>query len=187
MFNAPYRFRYVMTRPVNPPQPHLNTRLYSFKSEKNQTYHVEVEEYLGSVFMVKFFLKAHRNSPLRYNLMTNLGAAQKVIYTVIHIMLRIFNELHAQNPSFAFMGSNTKYGDEREDEQKANTKRFRSYKKIVSIFFGQETFEYIKDENASILIMKNREAMIDNEMNIILEYIYGNYEILEINLISEDV
>ena len=134
MFNAPYPFKYVMTRPVDPPQPHINTRLYSF-------------------------------------IMTNLVAAQKVIYTVIHIMLRIFNELYHQHPSFAFMGSNTKYPDERADEQKANTKRFSSYKKIVSVFFGPETFEYIKDENASILILKNRSSMIDIEMNQILEYI----------------
>ena len=91
--------------------------------------------------MVKFFLKAHRYSPLRYNLLTNFGSAQKVIFTVIHIMLELFREFQDRSPSFAFMGSNTKYGDGREDEQKANNKRFRSYRKIVSIFFGAETFE----------------------------------------------
>jgi len=186
MFNAPYPFRYIMTKRDENAQPHLTTRLYSFKSDKNRTYHVEIEEYVGHVFMVKFYLKAHRQSPLRYNLLTNLGAAQKIIYTVIHIMLNIFREFHDQKPSFAFMGSNTKYGDERADEQKANNKRFRTYKKIVSIFFGTETFEYIKDDNASILIMKNRDAIIDKEMTLIIQHIYKNYEILEINLISED-
>lgn len=186
MFDAHYEFSYIMTKHANPDQPHLNTRSYRFKSDKNQTYIVEVEQYVGHVFMVKFYLKAHAKSPNRFNLLTSLGSAQKVIFTVIHIMLAIFHEFGQYHPSFAFMGSNTKYTDGREDEQKANTKRYQSYKKIMAIFFGINTYEFIKDENASILIMKNRYAGIDKEMEAILEYIYRNYEILEINLISED-
>lgn len=136
--------------------------------------------------MVKFYLKAHSLSPNKYHFLTGFGAAQTVIYTVIDIMLTIFREREIDNPSFAFMGSNTIYGNGREDEQRANTKRFQSYKRIISIFFGGQTFEFIKDENASILIVKNRSADIDEEMNIIIQHIYNNYEILEINLISED-
>ena len=175
-----------MTKRVTPAQPHLSTKLYRFKSNKNHTYIVEVEEYIGYVFMVKFYLKSHAQSPDKFHFLTNIGAAQSVIFTVIHIMLSIFNLHQGAYPSFAFMGSNTKFGDEREDEQKSNTKRFQSYKKIISIFFGTETFEFIKDENASILIIKNRRANIDVHMATIIEYIYINYEILEINLISED-
>lgn len=186
MFDAPYPFSYIMTKAVEPTQAHLNTKLYRFTSDQNHTYLVEVEEYIGKVYMVKFFLKNHRNSPDRFHLMTDFGSAQKVIFTVIHIMLEIFQANRTAHPSFAFMGSNTIYGDGRPDEDKANTKRFRSYKSIMSIFFGVETFEYIKDENASILIMKNRAAKIDIQMSNILKYIYQNYEILEINLISED-
>ena len=147
---------------------------------------MEVEEYIGNVFMVKFYLKAHSLSPNKYHFLTNYGAAQTVIFTVIAIMLAVFKEREVEYPSFAFMGSNTKFCDERADELKANTKRFRSYKRIISIFFGSQTFEFIKDETASILIIKNRGAKIDEQMSIILQHIYNNYEILEINLMSDD-
>ncbi|WP_158275404.1 hypothetical protein, partial [Pedobacter sp. HMWF019] len=77
--------------------------------------------------------------------------AQKVIFTVIQIMLEIYRKKIAFNPSFTFMGANTKYNDKRPDEEKANTKRYKSYKKILAIFFGRNTFQFIEDLNASIL------------------------------------
>ena len=53
-----------------------------------------VEVYKHDVYAVKFHLKAHRNSPYKYSLMTGLNEPRPVVNTCIAIML----EIAKQNP-----------------------------------------------------------------------------------------
>ncbi len=79
--------------------------LYTFKSPKShQWYWVWVEVYQCDFYAVKFHLKAHRDSPNKYSLMTGLNEARPVINTCIAIMHEIGNI----NPhsSFGFIGAN---------------------------------------------------------------------------------
>ena len=115
-------------------------RLYSFKSTKSkQTYHVWVEYHPMNFYGIKFHLKSHSDSDLKYNVLTNLKEARPVIFTCIKIMLDIHREI--ENSSFGFIGSGSiatvmkksKTGEIVKidiDEDDFNTKRYRRYKHI---------------------------------------------------------
>jgi len=56
--------------------------LYTFKSPKShQWYWVWVEVYERNLYAVKFHLKAHRQSPDKYSLMTGLNEARPYMYS----------------------------------------------------------------------------------------------------------
>lgn len=78
--------------------------LYSFRSSKShQWYWVWVEAYEHDMYAVKFHLKAHRDSPNKYTIMTGLCEPRPVINTCVNIMLQIAST----NPkaSFGFVGA----------------------------------------------------------------------------------
>lgn len=123
--------------------------LYAFKSTKShQWYWVWVEVYKHDVYAVKFHLKAHRNSPYKYSLMTGLNEPRPVVNTCIAIML----EIAKQNPhsSFGFIGANMI------GESETNTKRFRFYKRIASTYFSNKEFRHFDDVNKSAYMLIRR-------------------------------
>lgn len=128
----------------------LERKLYSFKSTKtNQTYHVIIDRCTHNVYVIKYYLKNHRNSKRKYNILTNLNEPRSVIYTCLNILIQ---EVHYKDntASFGFVASNS------ENEDYKNTKRFRVYERFVSTFIGSETFEHYKyiEYSAYVLIPK---------------------------------
>ena len=87
-----YSYHFVQrVEEVNPITTFLKYKLlYTFKSPKShQWYWVWVEVYQCDFYAVKFHLKAHRDSPNKYSLMTGLNEARPVINTCIAIMHEI--------------------------------------------------------------------------------------------------
>lgn len=108
---------------------------YTFKSPKShQWYWVWVEVYEQDFYAVKFHLKAHRDSPYKYNLLTGLNEARPVINTCIAIM----QEIGEINPH-AFLGF---IGANMDDELVINTKRFRVYRRIMATYFPSQIFRH---------------------------------------------
>lgn len=147
-----YSYRFVQNLKINDESSSILKRsLYSFKSTRsNQTYHVIVDNCLHNVNIIKFYLKSHRHSKRRYNVLTNLNEPRNVIFTCMNILN---NEIHKKDntASFGFVASNLPH------ESMENTKRFRIYDKFISTFIGSETFEHFSyiEWSAYVLIPKN--------------------------------
>ena len=128
--------------------------LYTFKSPKShQWYWVWVEVYERNLYAVKFHLKAHRQSPDKYSLMTGLNEARPVIHTCIAIMQEISEK--DKRASFGFIGANMK------DETVGYTKRFKVYSRMMATYFSEEVFEHflLVSKSAYLLIRKSELAV----------------------------
>ncbi len=160
MFDCYYRFN-----KVGVDKAHNKTYLkeivtYSFKSNHNY-YLVEVEVYRYNVFIIKYFLKKHKHSSLKYNILTNENRCSKVVSTCIRIMLQI----HDKNPlaSYGFLGANTVKSETGYSEPKRITKRFLVYRRAMYALFGTETFTHFMDlEHSAYLMISNQDDSVDN-------------------------
>ena len=150
MFDSSYKFRYCNYNNAKKGQYNVREHILTFSCKKKIQYIVRVEEYPHFMYVVKFYLKNHRLSDKKYNLLTNLHDPLSVIGTCVEIMLYFY----AKNPSssFAFIGANSLT----EDSVK-NTKRFRIYKRIMENSFSPFTFNHriYEDESAYILLNKD--------------------------------
>jgi len=149
----PYRFVKKVIEPWDGPQGFLLHRLlYSFKSPKShQTYWVWIEVYKHHFYAVKFHLKAHRSSEHKYNLMTGLNEARQCIRTCMAVMEEVaLSDPHA---SFGFIGAN------KLDEDEANTKRFRVYRRFMLTNFGNEEYEHYENWEKSAYMLINRKYL----------------------------
>lgn len=123
---------------------------FSFKSKSNHTYLVEVDEFDEFLLcIVKFYLKAHRLSKRRFQLLTALHEPIGLITTCLNIIMGFYDK----NPcySFGFVGMNS------EKEQEAETKRFNVYRKVMGRVFSPVKFIHIqyKPKSAYLLINRN--------------------------------
>ena len=149
----PYRFVKKVIEPWDGPQGFLLHRLlYSFKSPKShQTYWVWIEVYKHHFYAVKFHLKAHRSSEHKYNLMTGLNEARQCIRTCMAVMEEVaLSDPHA---SFGFIGAN------KLDEDEANTKRFRVYRRFMLTNFGNEEYKHQFNVEKSAYMLINRKYL----------------------------
>jgi hypothetical protein len=119
-----------------------------------------------SLYVLKFFDKNHRLSDNKYSLMTADGEASAIINTNIAILQYFYK----QNPyaSFAFMGAPT--APEIAENTKLNrhsaynTKRFRLYRRIMSLFFNPARFLHVQNKQCSAYLIANRDFLYpDNE------------------------
>ena len=118
---------------------------------------VHVEEYPHYVHVLKFYLKNHRLSHKKYNLLTNLHDPLSVIGTCVEIMLYFY----AKNPfaSFAFIGANSLA-----EHTIKNTKRFRIYRRLMENSFSPFTFNHRTYEDKSAYVLLNKD---NTEQNIL--------------------
>lgn len=140
-------------------------------------YIVEVELYSYDVYILKFYLKAHRQSDNKFSLLSNDNDAQGVIRTVLDIALEI---LEYENPraSFGFVGSHkiSKKGTERIE----NTQRFRVYRDLMRNYFGDLTWHHYESINSSSYLMLNScHTDPDEKIAAITEMFKGIYEQFE--------
>lgn len=186
MFSLIYPCKFIKFNHVNDGV-HIKTHVHTFKARNNQRYIIEFDEFIGNIFLVKFYQKNHSSSIHKYNIMTCSGWSCSVIYTVFDLMLKTWRNNSFGNVSFAFMGSNTINADGTQ-ESKKNTKRFNFYKILIANFVGDRNFSFKQNIESSIFVMLNkRNATVETQMNTILKYIYTHYSILDIDLILEPI
>lgn len=129
---------------------------FTFKSERsNQTYIVEVDEFDEFLLcIIKFYLKAHRLSNRKFQLMTKLQEAPSLITTCINIMF----EFYHKNPyrSFGFIGMNS------ENELEQNTRRFQVYRKVMERAFSPSDFFHFTHIPKSAYLLLNRHYAENN-------------------------
>jgi hypothetical protein len=136
--------------------PIQTAHLYRFTTSKRNSYIVRVEQFRHEMYVLKFYLKAHRHSKLKYVILTGLNDNPRLI---IETCIRIGHEILRQSPnaSFGFLGSPT------EDEVKRgkgnmlkNTKRFELYRKFASSYFSTDNYIHAASEGTSSYMLINR-------------------------------
>ena len=152
----------------------LRVDLYRFTSIKSGLdYFVRVEEYPFNMYAVKFYLKNHRLSDKKYQLLTNTFEVRTIINTCINIMLSVFER--NSSASFGFIGSNS------DGESIANTKRYRVYSRIIATYFSDTYFMHVENVDKSVYLLINRMELkatpnlIENIQNTFME-IYENLD-----------
>lgn len=163
----------------------IETIYFSFKSTKtNLRYIAQVEHYNLDLYAIKFYLKNHRNSPTKFNVLTGKFEARPVIHTCIAIMIDIYNSNH--NASFVFIGSPSHKEIEREKEnpkikKENNTQRFRIYSTLMYTYFSPEKFEHLNSIKQSLYLMLNKTSNhTKSQMQDVINEIY-NIDINDLN------
>jgi len=160
VFDSCYRFSKVGVDKAHSKKFLKEGITYSFKTE-NSYYLVEVEVYAFDIYVIKFFLKKHKRSPLKYNILTNENRCSKVVSTCIRIML----EIHHKNPfaSFGFIGANTIDRQTGYEESMQTTKRFIVYRRAMFALFGTETFtHYVDAGHSAYLMISNKNDSVES-------------------------
>jgi len=150
MFNAPYPVRY--SNRIKPYGAQYTLHILTFRCRFNRQYIINVEQYDHYVFGIKFHLKAHKDSPNKYNLLSGINDSFRVLSSVVRGM-KYFEEKFPL-ASFAFFGA------ELEGEPTGNTKRFRVYRPIMENFFLYDDFEHrllLEESFYLMLNMKHRD------------------------------
>ena len=143
----------------------VKVHLLTFRTSKNRTIIVRVHEHKEhSLHVLKFFDKNHRFSNNKYSLLNSDGEASAIINTNIAILLYFYQK----NPfaSFAFMGAPTQEEAEKNSQTKKHfahdTKRFRLYRRIMSLFFNPVRFAHIQNPLCSAYLIANRDYLNPN-------------------------
>ena len=157
MFNQKdtYTFTEVNRRMENDGDLSFRRYTFHFKSRKNHTYLVYVDEFEAyHLCIIKFFLKAHQLSERKFQLMTKNNEAASLITTCLAIMWQFYKE----NPyrSFGFIGMNS------EGEEQERTKRFRIYSKVMARKFSPHEFKHLIYPRKSAYLMLNIHAVETN-------------------------
>lgn len=148
--------------------------LYHFKSSfSHQWYVVRVEQYPKDFFGIKFYLKADKLNPHKYNRMTGLNEPRPVINTCIAILLEI--SMHNPHASFGFIGANMI------DEDMEETKRFCVYRRILTTYFSENEFYHyqMKEQSAYALIRRSEldaQPQLLETLNMYFTQHYSNFD-----------
>lgn len=154
----------------------------------NQRYIVEVLNLNHDIYIVQFFLKNHRLSGNRFNMLLNAHNKTHVFY-VLNTIVNIVKAIIKKNSkaSFGFMGAPTR----KETNRKSNlqninpdgtikkTKRFSSYSLYVKRYFPPSFFTHIDYEDTSCYLLKNNnnenltKEVSDNYLNEIISAKYN--------------
>lgn len=175
MFDKGYKFNLV-DKKVNPAKDILCQWLYNFKTHRRR-YLIIVEEYLNSIYIVKYHATCHTLCKEKFSFVFNDERPTYIIKTCIDVMLLHF----AANPgaSFGFVGSHS-YNKLKKgtlvDKDKANSQRYRIYKTLMFNFFGKTTFAHSTDRKFSAYLMINRKnkeiKQFKREAQVAFEKIY---------------
>jgi hypothetical protein len=151
LFDKHFRFNKVGCKNLYTDPNYVVTHIYSFKTLRTR-YVVEVEEYLYSIFIIKFYRKRDSRHKNRYNVLTGEFRCSEIVSTCIRILIEILTR--TPNASFGFLGSNTI--TDTYTENKSNTQRFNIYKTAMENLIGDNIFIHAMDTIHSTYLMANR-------------------------------
>jgi len=145
---------------------------FTFKSHIiNQQYIVEVLKLKHDIFVAQFYLKNHRLSGKRFNLLLeNIEQKNtKHVFYVLNTIANICLDIYKKNPnaSFGFMGAPTSRESNPKknknninpDRTIRNTKRHRIYSLYVKRYFSPEKFTHIVFNDSSCYLLKNNSNL----------------------------
>ena len=147
---------------------------YSFRTEQNTRYLVEVEHYLHDFYVVQYYTTKYKNHPKKFQILTNEHNCRKIVGTCVRIMYSIWEK----NPtaSFGFIGANTYDPETGNEEPVNNTQRWKIYKHAMEQNFGPETFAHGAQSFNSRYVMLNKKKDVVKLNNEINKFFEANYD-----------
>ena len=89
MLDESYPFQFIQRQNAPCDTDLENIELYKFRSSKTRLWYiVRVEFYRHHVHAVKFYLKNHRLSDKKYQILTNTFEPRRIIYSVLNVMFQ---------------------------------------------------------------------------------------------------
>lgn len=154
----------------------INVEIHTFKSEFiNQHYIVEILHLENDVYIFQFYLKTHRLSDYRFNLLLDSTSKNclkvdnnnKHVFFLFNTLTLLALDIKRKNnlASFGFMGAPTpnekKSKKNKEninpDGTVKNTKRYRVYSLYIKRYFSPEKFDHISYHESSCYLLRNLE------------------------------
>ena len=174
MFDKCFEFQYKTNKIERIGESDVKVHLLTFRTSKNRVIIVNVHEHQEhSLYVLKFFDKNHRLSDNKFSLLTADGEAPAIINTNIAILQYFYK----QNPyaSFAFMGAPTQEEIEtniqNHHHSAYSTKRFKLYRRIMSLFFNPAQFLHVQNIQCSAYLMANRDYLYPNNESMLKKII----------------
>lgn len=152
---------------------------YGFCSSlTKKKYKVLIDELDGPLLVIKFYLKNDAADKKKYNKLSNLREPRNIVYTCISIIQEEFLKKNSAY-SVGFIGSNCV------NEDFANTKRFRFYKKMIASLVSPDSYCHYEEENRSAYVLIPKDVD-DNNPGLIDQFtkMYRRHSFSEI--ICED-
>jgi hypothetical protein len=148
MFIESFKFRFINKQEYHEPYTHI-AHNFSFRGKSGKRYIVVVEQYNYEIFCPKFYLAEHKSNIDKFSKKSKQFECSRVLTTVAEIVKTIYHS----NPfgSFLIIGSNSN------NEDKANSKRYKLYLKIMTQLISPVDFETNTLGKQSALLLLNRK------------------------------
>jgi hypothetical protein len=167
MFDKSYQFRVVNHKETSKQGHKVIVYTCSFKTDKNNTYIVEMEMYEFHFFAIKFYYKYHKLSKNKFKLNTGAYEVGPILATCIKIMLSFYESNH-----FASFGFLAEFGREEKNGEyvfknsknenfirninRDNSKRFSIYRYLFRQKFSPLNFYHYEKKEKNIYLLINR-------------------------------
>ena len=152
-----YDIKLVQKRPCKDGSAHLFSLIYKFYSPVTKYFYILNADYHeGDFFAVKFYCKKDRHSDFKYSKIINKGDIGNILITCAKAIPLLLKD----NPqaSFGFIGSRTVDEASQKVESFINNQRFRIYKQLIPLKFGEQTFAHFAYEQLSGYLLINRHC-----------------------------
>lgn len=163
-----YELKFIQKQRCRDGSAHLYTLIYKFYSPVTRYFYILHADYhKEDVFAVKFYCKKDRHSDFKYSKIINKGDVGNILVTcakVVPILLKTH-----PTASFGFFGARTFDQASKRIEPSLKTQRFRIYKHLVHLKFGNKSFAHFEYESISCYLLVNRhnKDIHSKERNIV--------------------
>lgn len=156
-----YELEFIQREPCKDDSAHLFTLVYKFYSPLTKYFYILHADYHSDdFFAVKFYCKKDRHSDFKYSKLTNKGDVGNILITCVKIVPILLKEY--PQASFGFVASRTLDEPSQKVESYFNNQRFRIYRALVALKFGEKTFAHFEYEQISGYLLVNRIGSAGN-------------------------
>lgn len=150
-----YKINFIQKRRIKDGTAHLFTFIYKFRSPITKyNYVIHADFHQEDVFAIKFYCKKDKRSNFKYSKIVNKGDLPNILITCARVVPVLL--LQFPNASFGFASARTVDNTSKKVESFKNNQRFRIYRRLIPLKFGNLTFAHYEYEEISAYLLVNR-------------------------------
>jgi hypothetical protein len=161
MFDSSYLFKFRINQKPGIGEEFETCLVYWFENSSGVRYVVNLEQYFGDLFALKFHRYKDLKSKKKFTVVTGEGRPQQILRTCLNILI----EHHKSNPFASYII----FGIAGENEERTLTRRFRIYKRILENMISPVEFEHRIAEMYSAYLLLNRNYSNKQELLKIID------------------
>lgn len=156
MFDSSYPYTFRLNQKPSLGEDFDSCKVYWFENKTGTRYVVNLEQYFGDLYALKFHLYQDLKNKKRYSVITKEGRPQPILRTCLDILI----EHHKANPFASYII----FGIAGENEQQLATRRYKLYKRILENLISPVEFEHRCAESYSAYLLLNRNYSDKQEL-----------------------